>query len=351
MALGAIAAALPSLSMTVNDTRSPATVVRVLRTVVAQSVRAPSIHNTQPWSFVASPTGLELLADRHRQLAVLDPNGRQLIISCGCALFNIRVTAAAAGLAPRVTRLPDARRPDLLARIDVGSPADVTLRDDDLSRLVPAILRRHTNRRRFSADPVPDELVRKLRRAAVLEGANLTEVTSPAHRAVLAALSQRADAMQIADPAYRAELRAWTASDPTRLDGVTALVVPHVDAGSGDEVPIRDFDSHGKGFLPTATQSTRDQCLLVLTTDVDDVRGWLDAGEALERVLLEITDAGYAASIFSQVIEVATARSELRHDLRLPGYPLMVIRVGRAAPTPGTQRRRVTDVFSEQELR
>jgi hypothetical protein len=332
--------------MTANDILSPAATLRELRTVVTRSVRAPSIHNTQPWKFTASPVALLLRADRQRQLGVLDPTGRQLITSCGCALFNIRVAAAAVGLATQVTRFPDPHDPDLLARIDVIAPSAESL-NGDLARLAPAIDLRHTNRRRFADDAVPQDLLLRLRQAAELEGATLTEVTSPAHRSALAALSQRADAAQIADPAYRAEVRAWTSDDPSRLDGVCAAAVPHVDAGSGDDVPIRDFDSHGRGQLPTTTRSTRDQCLLVLSVDRDDVSGWLDAGEALQRVLLEITDAGYAASVLSQVIEVASTRSELRHELALTAHPVMVIRVGCARPTPGTQRRRLADVFSE----
>ena len=332
--------------MTANDVLSPAATLRELRTVVTRSVRAPSVHNTQPWQFTASPVALVLRADRRRQLSVLDPTGRQLITSCGCALFNIRVAAAAAGLATQVTRFPDPHDPDLLARIDIVAPTAESLHTD-LARLAPAMGQRHTNRRRFADDAVPQDLVRSLRHAAELEGATLTEVTSPVHRAALAELSQRADAAQLADPAYRAELRAWTSDDPSRLDGVSAVAVPHVDAGSGDDVPIRDFDSHGRGQLPTKTCSTRDQCLLVLAIDRDDVSGWLNAGEALQRVLLEITDAGYAASVFSQVIEVASTRSELRHELALTAHPVMVIRVGRARPTPGTQRRRLADVFSE----
>jgi hypothetical protein len=332
--------------MTATHVLSPAATLRELRTVVTRSVRAPSIHNTQPWQFTASPGALLLRADRHRQLGVLDPTGRQLVTSCGCALFNTRVAAAAVGLHTQVTRFPDPHDPDLLARLDVVAPADDSL-NSELARLAPAIARRHTNRRRFADDPVPADLVHTLRHAAELEGATLIEVTAPAHRTALAALSQRADAAQISDPAYRAELRSWTSDDPSRLDGVSAVAVPHVDAGSGDDVPIRDFDSHGRGQLPTKTCSTRDQCLLVLAVDRDDVRGWLAAGEALQRVLLEITDAGYAASVFSQVIEVASTRSELRRGLALTAQPMMVIRVGRARPTPGTQRRRLADVFSE----
>ena len=77
------------------------------------------------------------------------------------------------------------------------------------------------------------------------EGAIAVEVHDEDHRVALARLSQRADALQYADPAYRAELRAWTTDDPKRTDGVPAIAVPHVDAGSGDEVPIRDFDTLG----------------------------------------------------------------------------------------------------------
>ena len=58
---------------------------------------APSVHNTQPWRFVLSPDALEIHADRSRQLRVLDPRGRQMTLSCGCALFNARASLAAAG--------------------------------------------------------------------------------------------------------------------------------------------------------------------------------------------------------------------------------------------------------------
>jgi hypothetical protein len=335
--------------MATNETLSPAAMVRRLRSVVSVATRAPSIHNTQPWSVVATPNELILRADRERRLPVVDPTGRQLVISCGCLLFNLRVAAASAGFSPEVRRFPDPADPDLLARITVNVPdpeSAVVL--DGITALTPFIMQRHTNRRQFSREPVPTEVVRTLRRAAALEGAHLVEVTSQAERDALAELTKRADTAQITDPAYRAELRAWTTEDPMRLDGVPAAAVPHVDAGSGDEVPLRDFDTHGRGGLPTETRSTRDQCWLVLAAERDDRSDWLGAGEALERVLLEVTRAGLVASILSQIIEVPDTRTDLQARLGLGTYPDLVIRVGYARPVPGTQRRRIADVFIEE---
>lgn len=127
----------------------------------------------------------------------------------------------------------------------------------------------------------------------------------PDDRETLARLSQKADELQITNPAYRAELRAWTTNYPTRSDGVRAAVVPHVDGTSGDDVPIRDFDTQGAGWLPAETRSSVRQCLLVLGTAIDSPESWVRAGEALERVWLEITRAGFVASLFTQMVELA----------------------------------------------
>jgi nitroreductase len=319
---------------------------QALRQAAVRATLAPSIHNTQPWRFVARPGTLEVRADWDRKLAVLDPNGRQLFISCGCALFNARVSLAAAGFDMVVQRLPDPQHPNLLARLVLPSaPSERLL----LGGLDPVIELRHTNRRQFVAEPVPPELVDTLVAAASAEGAELFEIRDLEHRLLTANLSQQADQEQNADPAYRAELRAWTSSDPLRRDGVPALAVPHVDAGAHDDVPIRDFDSHGLGWLPVETRSSLDQCLLLLGTSEDRPTSWLRAGEALEHVLLEITRQGFAASPLTQVVEVCRTREMLRSGLNLTMHPHVLLRVGRAPVTPASRRRRLVDVVSEIE--
>lgn len=322
-----------------------------LRRAAVRATLAPSVHNTQPWRFVLGPDWLEIHADPTRRLLVLDPAARQLIISCGCALFNARVSLAAAGHRTRVVRFPDPAQADLLARVTVGGEpgaAELDAEDSELAgiaALEPMIEARHSNRRRFDDAVVPEDIVDELIAAAAVEGALLVPVTRPEDRLSVAMANQRADAQENPDPAYRAELRTWTSDDPGRDDGVLAEAVPHGGGGAHDDVPIRDFDTHGAGALPTQTRSSLKQCMLLLGTAVDSPVAWLRAGEAMERTLLEVARRGYATSPLTQLIEMPNTRATLRQDLRLTMHPHVLLRVGRETATADTRRRRLVDML------
>ena len=87
--------------------------------LIRGAVLAPSSHNTQPWLFRLSESVIDLLADRTRALPVNDPEDRELAISCGCALMNLRVATASLGLRLRVELFPDPKEPDWLAHATV----------------------------------------------------------------------------------------------------------------------------------------------------------------------------------------------------------------------------------------
>lgn len=320
--------------------------VTALRRAAVRATYAPSVHNTQPWRLHISGDELRIYADRSRHLAALDPTSRQLIISVGCAVTNARVSLAAQGYDIEVARFPDKADPDLLAVLrivgDDGRP------DPVLAGLDSVVEVRQTNRRRFADDPVPEVVLDDLETAATAEDSQLIIVRDPDQRRAVAALSQHADDIENLNPAYRAELRAWTSDDPDRRDGVPSVAVPHVTGDSGDEVPIRDFDTHGAGVLPPGTRSSRNQCLVLVCTTGDGTRDWLRAGEALERILLEITRHGFMASPLTQVTEVPAARADLRRELQLRGYPHVLLRIGRAPLTPRSRRRRLVDVLFEE---
>jgi hypothetical protein len=323
--------------VTAIDTPS---VTQALRRAAVAAVLAPSIHNTQPWSFVLTRGALEIHADPSRRLRVLDPQGRQLVISVGCAVFNARAELAQLGYDAKIERLPYGPESTLIARITAQSGAyDVVL-----AGLSGVLHDRHTNRREFLPDVIPETLVEELIAAAVAEHCILSPVVSEDHRALVARLTQQADTMLNGDAAYRAELRAWITDDPARMDGLTSAAIPHVDGNSHQNVPIRDFDTRGDGSIPAAGENN-DECLLLLSTRDDSPLAWVRAGEALERILLEITRAGFMASPMTQLVEVPRTRVELRLATGASTYPHVILRVGRAAPTPATRRRRLVDMI------
>jgi hypothetical protein len=286
---------------------------------------------------------LDIHADLSRQLPVLDPTARQLFISCGCALMNARVSMAGAGSGARVTRFPHPLQTSFVASLTVtDEPAEPAL-----ATLDPAIELRQTNRRQFADEQVPESTLAILEAAAAAEAGSLIPVRDCEARIVIATLSQHADAIENLNPAYRAELRAWTTDDPSRRDGVPSLAVPRVDGTAEDDVPIRDFDTRGTGSLPAHTRSSLNQTMALLCTDGDSPADWLRAGEALERVLLEIARHGLSASLLTQVTEVPSTRAQVRRELGLTGHPHVLMRIGRAPTTPASRRRRLVDVLTE----
>lgn len=316
----------------------------VLRRAAMQAVKAPSIHNTQPWQFVLSRHRLDICLDLSRRLPVLDPRGRQLLISCGCALLNARVAIAAAGYEAVVERVPTPGVNNTVAWLALGAQQPTTAG----TRLDAAIERRHTNRRQFLGDPVSDDEAARLVALARREGAELVRIERPEHRQLLAELLTQAARVEAEDPEYLKELLDWTTDDPRRVDGVQATSVPYAGRGAPrvTGAAVRQFDLRAMGWLPSAVPLA-DECVFALCTDTDEPLSWLRAGEALELLWLELTLAGLWASPIGQVIEVRGTHQRLRAGLELTGHPQLLLRVGRAPEAPASHRRDPRDVIVE----
>jgi nitroreductase len=314
-----------------------------LEAAVDQAVLAPSVHNTQPWTFVLGPDRVEVRADRRRQLTVLDPLGRELVLSVGAALFNLRVALSARGWVVAVDRVPRPDDPDLLAVVHAaeGDP-DVALAGYDA-----AIPRRHTNRRPLTGDPVPAHLLRELAALAAAEDTVLVPVLHEDHRHLVARLTQQADELQNADRAYRAELRHWTTRPAEEGDGVPVHPVPRVPGPSAVDVPQRDFDTRGEGRLPPETGDGAQHTLALLATRTDSPLDWLRCGEALQRVLLELTRRGWVASPVTQAVEVPLTRTQLRAALTWDAHPQVLLRIGHADDLVAAPRRPRSDVIRD----
>ncbi|MFE9775297.1 Acg family FMN-binding oxidoreductase [Streptomyces sp. NPDC005931] len=313
--------------------------------LVRAAVTAPSLYNTQPWFFVAHSRDrcIELHADPARRLPLTDPYGREMVISCGAALFNIRLAMRHLGFNPLVEPFPRPTDPAFLARVTWGSHLRPT---EDEERMYGALRQRHTVRGPFLTEPVPAALVQSLREHARYEGAVVQTVDEGPSRRHLAALVHAAEDSHRAHYGYAAEEAHWTRRFARPRAGI-----PRGDVGLlhpyHTDVAVRERPGAARRF-PTPTQrwSARTGRIVLLTTERDGPSDWLRAGQALERILLYAAAQDVRAAFHTEPLEIPRLRTEIRTGLSAGQYPQMILRLGYAPSPPAPPRRPVADVLT-----
>ncbi|MFP4437554.1 MAG: Acg family FMN-binding oxidoreductase [Chloroflexaceae bacterium] len=184
-------------NVTTDDYPAQGDAAEQLRFMLTYAVLAPSGHNTQPWLFRFSNDSVEIYADRTRALPVVDPDDRELVMSCGTALFNLRLALRYFGYTDHVELRPDPDNPDLLARIRRSPGSSAT---DNEQALFAAIPTRRTNRQPFAERAVAAAVLADLQQAAATEGAWLQIVSDNDTRNALADLIAEGDRIQGNEP-------------------------------------------------------------------------------------------------------------------------------------------------------
>jgi nitroreductase len=310
----------------------------LLRWVVSVAVRAPSIHNTQPWRFVAtSPGALDVWAEPARRLPVLDPDGRQLHISAGAAVHHAVLALHGIGRRAQVSLLPDPANPDLLARITTSR--STTLPNPEEWALLHATRERHTHRSPFTDGRLSKVLLVDLALAAERQGGYVRYVEAAGERRMLAGLVAEATDCLEADPDYRREVQAWAGREEGLPDGVPASALTPPAAGA--EFRQRSFGPMQHLWSPEAEHPD----ILMLWSPTDSPEGWMRTGAALSALLLTAACGGAAGSPLNQPLEIPALRERIRLEMRLPGFPQMLLRVGYASGVTPTPRRPLADVY------
>jgi hypothetical protein len=315
--------------------------------IVELAVRAPSVHNSQPWLWVARGTSLQLHGDPSRLLPHVDPLGRTLTISCGAALHHARVAAAALGWELHVDRVPS-DEPWHLATM-TARPMRVTPEDE---ALLEALRERRTDRRPLTSWPVLPEVLTRISAEVAKWGAIVLPVIDLPRKWRIEDLMRRADEIQRADPVLMDELGQWRSrgSAADAHDGV-----PPSNLSSGDTSRLGWVPSRFDATLPEQWTGSGHE-LVVLLSLRDDREAWLSAGEALSALWLELTRRKMALMPLSQVAEVAETRARLARAVADPSVvPQMVLRVGwppaGRIPVPHTPRRALSEVYVEKRSR
>jgi hypothetical protein len=265
-----------------------------------------------------------------------------MLISCGAALFGLRLAVRSLGYVPMVELLPDPAQLRLLARGRMYPGEPMTGRE---RQLLTALPHRHTHRGPFAAEPLPAGLLAGLQHDALAEGATLALVDPALAYQRLADIVGAAAHRQDLDPAAQADMRRWSrATAAPARDGVPARAFPAKAGPQPGRLPQRDFDLgrdlgllEGGGPPPAATA--------VLLTPGDGRADWLRAGQALHRLLAHAASEWVFASLYSQPLEAAAIRAVIRDRLVLPGAPQMLLQLGVAHTAQATARRPASDLI------
>lgn len=274
------------------------------------AILAPSGHNTQPWLFRLHEESVDILADRQRRLPVIDPQDRELTISCGAALLNLRVALEAHGHRVKFDLLPDATNPDLLARVRLSDLAP----QSGLGHLWPAITRRYTHRLAFADKPVEPTDVWAMQEAAYAEGCRFLPLAGDLMNEAITMIGD-VDVRVATDPYYREALSRWLSAH-READGVPVAEGVEVTILDGfiSTLPRLLLRFHGNG----QAKGERDQelarrapLLALVAAPGDTACHWMMVGQGLQRLLLEGALRGLQASYLNQPLELPDTRSWL----------------------------------------
>jgi nitroreductase len=303
--------------------------------------RAPSLHNSQPWHWRVGPSSLHLYAQSSVSLPRADPDGRELMLSCGAALHHCTIALAALGWRAVIHRFPDPAQPGHLASLELRRERAVEV---DIA-LAAAIPRRRTDRRYYSGWPVALGDIALMGARAARLGVTMRRLeTNTEFRALLA----QAVWTHVTDDEYLSELTTWSGRHASET-GVPAHNTPESDPAAA--VPGRLFAGTALAQPAGVTSAGDNGVVLALGTADDDSSARLRAGEATSAVLLTATAKGLASCPVSEVLEVADTRDRLRRcafcDCQVPQ---MLIRVGwaplNADPLRPTPRRPLSETVS-----
>lgn len=314
----------------------------VITAAVELACRAPSLHNSQPWHWVAGGTSVDLFLDPRRTVTSTDNSGREAIISCGAALDHFRVAMAASGWSTNVDQFPNPNNLNHLASINFGATEYVA---QGRRELAEAILRRRTSRLPFGP-PMHWSSLEPVLRNALDDDFVALDVLGADARPRLAEAARLSEALRRYDDGYHRELLWWT-SPSRKFEGIpdSALVSESDDrrVDVNRRFPVDPLDER-------SSAGTYDEAKILVLSTLGGTRvEALRCGQALSTTLLECTLAGLSTCPVTHITELEATREMIRDLTRRIALPQVLIRVGvepegELAPPP-TPRRPLSDVL------
>lgn len=279
-----------------------------LKFLLNYAILAPSTYNEQPWIFLLKRDKIEIYIDRSRILSVVDPDGRQMAISCGVAVHFLKRALHYFGYQGDIAYFPEDPTGDLVATIGLGEVKETTNEDREMFH---AIFTRRTNRNQFDSDrSISQDILRELiHTVEEINGQNVwaASYSQSSNKRKLAQLVKEADKRQRVDKSFAAERASWI--HPYRKssnDGMPTYALTATQLLKKGNVRLVGKHSSSESELAGSSSA-----LFIIGTSTDDFKSWVLAGEALGRILLLTTKHGIQHSYLSQVLEIPSIRRKV----------------------------------------
>lgn len=303
------------------------------------AILAPSVRNTQPWKFRLTDEGIAVFADYTRRLPVADPDNRELLMSVGAAITNLRIAAEHFGFATEVEYNTGSDSELPVAFVKLGPRGVSRASTSRAESLFPMIAKRHTNRRTFLMARVPEAILGRLTAAGQQQDVGVLFSTDPTKNAQVALLVAEAERRLQENPEYRKEFSEWLRPNSARMtDGMPGAAI-----GIGD-VPsaLAPWATKVLNLGPLYAQRDKRLCIeapaLCVLYSEEAAQLWISVGEKLQLLLLTIVREGLQYSFFTMPIELHDTRTALRELFALHAWPQLLLRIGysfeQPVPTP-----------------
>jgi len=317
-----------------------------LRFLLKFAVLAPSTHNSQPWKFIISDSGVLVVPELGRTLPVTDPEYRLLCISLGCTVENLLIAADYYNYQTKVEYFPhEAEEITIRISLQENSPRTKSKKN----HLIFAIPERRTNRSKYSPTAPKKEALSQLENF-VIDAAAIRLATDSKKQKDIADILLESRLKAFDNKLFRKELAHYKRTNLTKsplgmpgftmglntpLSLITPFAIRHINV-------IRFLKKQEEKLLKKYTPVFG----FVITTG-DSKIDWVAAGRLFEHVVLEAECLNIQTAI--SAISPRTHK-QLQEILDTPHFPQVFFRMGYATEIPKHSPRLSAEKVSIQKF-
>jgi hypothetical protein len=310
--------------------------------MIEQAIKAPSGHNTQPWLFRINEEHIRIYPNYDKSLPVVDPDNRELFISLGCAVENLRIAASQKGYNTDMNISKE-------GIITINLKRDNTIEPDTLFKQISI---RQTNRSIYNGRIISSDTISLLNSVFDTStiNARFYKNDTPEFNSI-ADYVITGNVLQMQDKAFTDELKSWMRFNKKHQnetnDGLSYAVfgAPNLPRFIVKPIMSKAINEkyQNKGDRKKIASSSH---FVLLSTTTNTLEEWIRLGIIMERFLLKSTELGIIHAYMNQPNEIYELSIKMAETLNIPHeYPVILLRIGYGNKMPYSKRTDIKEVI------